>query len=100
MMGKGFKDEMTLSHKYSKNAVNFHNMYYKKGYIRRDPDLSPIAKSFWTGSYPSAVGECGKPCRKVCNWKKKLVKISFETLSTVKAKAILFVEWLFAIFHL
>lgn len=41
----------------------------EKGYIRSDPDLSPIANSFWTGSYPSAVGECGKPWRKVCREK-------------------------------
>lgn len=41
------------------------SLVFKKGYILRDPDLSPIAKSFCTGSYASAVGECGNPCRKV-----------------------------------
>lgn len=30
-------------------------------YIRSEPDLSPMANNFCTGSYASAVGECGNP---------------------------------------
>lgn len=41
----------------------------KKGYILRDPDLVPIARSLWIGSNATAVGWCGKPCLNVWNIK-------------------------------
>ena len=41
----------------------------KKGYILRDPDLVPIARSLWIGSNATAVGWCGNPCLNVWNIK-------------------------------
>lgn len=61
-----------------KSAKNFALCKFKKGYILREPDLSPIARSFWTGSYASAVGECGNPCRNVCNEKEKGKKNKYQ----------------------
>lgn len=63
--------------KIQNSAKNFALCKFKKGYILREPDLSPIARSFWTGSYASAVGECGNPCRNVCNERRE-EKINIE----------------------
>lgn len=51
-----------------------------KGYIRMDPDRVPIARRFWTGSYASAVGSRGKPCRTV--WNNRKAKPSLVTMAT------------------
>lgn len=56
-----------------------HSKWRFKGYIRMDPDRVPIARRFWTGSYASAVGSRGKPCRTV--WIKN-AKISLVTMAT------------------
>lgn len=54
-----------------------------KGYILRDPDLVPIARSLWTGSNATAVGWCGKPCLNVWNIK-AFVSIHVSCFSQLK----------------
>lgn len=49
---------------------------FMKGYIRKEPDLSPTASSFWMGSHAMAVGVKGKPWRKVWNKKKKTINLT------------------------
>lgn len=59
---------------------------WKKGYILNDPELSPITSSFWMGSYANEVGAFGKPWRKVCNEKNKVILLvkSFHLISVLR----------------
>lgn len=43
----------------------FFDIIFEKGYILSEPALSPTANNFCTGSYASAVGWLGNPCRNV-----------------------------------
>lgn len=55
---------------------NFFFIIFEKGYILSEPALSPTANNFCTGSYASAVGWLGNPCRNV--WKESKKKQSIN----------------------